>query len=98
MGISTGGFGPVHVDCPNDDLWEQHGYASSSIIIDSGGSDMIYMVDGQKHVGTDDVFFFNDCVPHGVPPVTRQRLMLRINGKVDYPQYRELMQLERAVG
>jgi hypothetical protein len=97
MSIDTDGFGPVHVDIRNDDLWEEKGYAATTFMLDSGGVDMLVQRGDRRFAANAPVFFFKDCFPHGVPPVKSTRLLLRVTGKVDYPAYRELMQFETAV-
>jgi hypothetical protein len=97
MSIDTDGFGPVHVDCRNDGLWEEKGYAATTFMLESGGVDMLVQRGDLRFAASAPVFFFKDCFPHGVPPVKSMRLLLRVTGKVDYPAYSRLMQLENAV-
>jgi len=97
MSIDTEGFGPVHVDTRNDDLWEEMGYAATTFMLESGGVDMLVQKGDRRFAANAPVFFFKDCYPHGVPPVKSTRLLLRVTGKVDYPAYRKLMQLDHAV-
>jgi hypothetical protein len=97
MTIDAGGFGPVHVDIRNDELWEEKGYAATTFMLESGGTDMLIQRGDRRFAANAPAFFFKDCYPHGVPPVKSLRLLLRVTGKVDYPAYRKLMQLEGAV-
>jgi hypothetical protein len=97
MSIDIDGFGPVHVDTRNDDLWEEMGYAATTFMLLSGGVDMQVQKGDLRFAANAPVFFFKDCFPHGVPPVKSTRLLLRVTGKVDYRAYRELMLLDDAV-
>ncbi len=97
MSIDPGGFGPVHVDARTDELWEEKGYAATTFLLESGGVDMLVQRGERRFAADAPVFFFKDCFPHGVPPVKSTRLLLRVTGRVDYPAYRRLMQLEHAI-
>ncbi|MGJ4931906.1 hypothetical protein ACQR1I_32770 [Bradyrhizobium sp. HKCCYLS2038] len=97
MSIAPGGFGPVHVDSRSDALWEEQGYAATTFILSSGGADMIFQRGTQRFAADARVFFFKDCYPHGVPPVTTHRVLLRVTGKVDYDNYVRMLNLGAAI-
>ena len=97
MVIEPGGFGPLHKDDFDDDLWEKNDIVSTTITISHGGSPLKFVHNDKMIDVKDDVFFFKDSVYHGVPPVKSQRMILRINGKVDYQKYNELMQFDKSI-
>jgi hypothetical protein len=97
MSVSPGGFGPVHIDEINDNPCEKFDLLSTTFTIDYGGSHMQAQHEGNRFETDAPAFLFKDFVPHGVPPVTSRRLILRINGKADPDCYRELIDTDRAI-
>jgi hypothetical protein len=98
MSLPPGGFGPAHADCKDDAPWELEGIASVTFLLRDGGAPWRLMApDGRLHDVNDQVFFFKDCAPHGVPQTTSRRLLLRINGAADSQSLLKLMRLEEAI-
>jgi hypothetical protein len=98
MTLPEGGLGPTHVDWETDDPWESEGLASITFLLRDGGSPMRFKsLDGKLYDVNDAVFFFKDCVPHGTPRTTSERLLLRVNGAMDRQRLRSLMRFECAI-
>jgi hypothetical protein len=98
MALPRGGFGPTHVDWPDDTLWERDGMATLTLMARTGDVPMRFMTEDRKvHEASDRAFFFKDSAPHGVPRARSARLLLRIHGKARGARLREMMRLEKAV-
>ncbi|MCW0235856.1 MAG: hypothetical protein OJJ21_19825 [Ferrovibrio sp.] len=91
LSLPPGGFLPAHVDAADDSYWE-NGHATLSLLVASGGQPMLMlMADGGLQAVSDAAFLFRDSVPHGVAPVPRRRLLLRISGICDQAALAQLL-------
>jgi hypothetical protein len=87
MVLDPPGFGPVHIDlAPTSNYYEQH--VSVTLSIDDGGQPLAAFWDGEYHHLSEDCFVFRDDCWHGVGIVTRRRIQVRINGRMDPDQLR----------
>jgi hypothetical protein len=98
MSMPAGAFGPVHVDYPDDTLWEKDGVISITFLLKDGGVPLRFLAaDGRVHEARDPVSFFKDCAPHAVPLTESSRLLLRVNGTGEPEAFQAILQRDRAV-
>jgi len=97
MSIDPPGFGPAHVDWPDDKIWEERDLVSTTFTIDYGGVHMQAKYEGKIFQTDAPVFLFKDSVPHGVSPVTHRRIILRVHGKADPSRYLPLIDTENSI-
>lgn len=81
MRIDKGGLGLVHNDDPRGVYYGRNDCLGITINLKSGGTKLYYRHNGNILTINDDCCIFRDDCWHGVPPVSSERLLLRINGK-----------------
>lgn len=98
--IQPPGGGGAHIDAlPTAmDKYYSEGHFSITLNISAGGAELKFLSKGIVHTaGNNLAWHFNPSVPHGVTPVRDLRIQVRIFGKMDPNQYRQLLDLSRAI-